>query len=422
MLLSLSARTVMERCDILSHFSEEADCLTRRFATSPMREVNATVADWMRAAGMTVQVDPVGNVIGRYEASAEATAAGAKTLLLGSHLDTVRDAGRYDGPLGVMVALACVERLHRRGERLPFAIEVLGFADEEGVRYHTAYIGSRAAAGIFDPSTLELRDDEGVTLAEAMRQFGGDPDPDVLRTPRWRREELLGYCEVHIEQGPVLEMRDLPVGVVSAISGQNRYALTFAGKAGHAGTVPMLLRHDALCAASEFILATENLAQTTPGLVATVGKIVVRPNASNVIPGHVTLSLDVRHQDGAVLEQACNQLYTKGEQISQERGTGLKWQTVQKDQRIPCDPHLVQMLEQAIEQAGYPVLELPSGAGHDGVSLSQLTTIAMLFVRCKGGVSHHPDESVTVEDVEVALNVMDQFLRLLGDELEKGAA
>ena len=422
MLRDLSARTVMERCDILSNFSEEADCLTRRFATDPMHEVNATVADWMRAAGMTVQLDPVGNIIGRYEASAEAMAAGAKTLLLGSHLDTVRDAGRYDGPLGVMVALACVERLHQRGERLPFAIEVLGFADEEGVRYHTAYIGSRAVAGIFDSSTLELRDDEGMTLAEAMRQFGGNPDPDILRTPRWRREELLGYCEVHIEQGPVLEMRGLPVGVVSAISGQNRYALTFVGKAGHAGTVPMLLRHDALCAASEFILATEALAQTTPGLVATVGKIVVRPNASNVIPGHVTLSLDVRHQDGAVLEQVCNQLYTKGEQISQERGTGLTWQTVQKDQRILCDPHLVQLLERSIEQVGYPVLALPSGAGHDGVSLSQLTTIAMLFVRCKGGVSHHPGESVSVEDVEVALNVMDQFLCLLGDELEKGAA
>ncbi len=421
MLLDLSARTVMERCDILSHFSEEAGSLTRRFATGPMREVNATVAAWMRAAGMTVQVDPVGNIIGRYEATTEVAAEGTKTLLLGSHLDTVRDAGKYDGPLGVMVALACVERLHQREERLPFAIEVLGFADEEGVRYHTAYIGSRAAAGIFDASTLELSDDEGVILAEAIRQSGGNPDPDVLCTPRWRREDLLGYCEVHIEQGPVLEMRDLPVGVVSAISGQNRYALTFVGKAGHAGTVPMLLRHDALCAASEFILATEALAQTTPGLVATVGKITVRPNASNVIPGHVTLSLDVRHQDGAVLEQACNQLYTEGEHISQERGIGLRWHTVQKDQRIPCDPHLVRVLEQSIEQAGYPILALPSGAGHDGVSLSHLTTIAMLFVRCKGGISHHPDESVAVEDVEVALDVMDQFLRSLADTSEMGA-
>lgn len=417
MSLDLSARTVMERCEILSHISEEADCLTRRFATPAMREVNEVVATWMRIAGMTVQIDAIGNIIGRYEASTP----GAKTLLLGSHLDTVRDAGKYDGPLGVMVALACVERLHQRGERLPFAIEVLGFADEEGVRYHTAYIGSRAVAGIFDVSTLELRDEDGIPLADAIRQFGGNPDPEVLRTPRWQREKLLGYCEVHIEQGPVLEERDLPVGWVPAISGQNRYALTFIGKAGHAGTVPMELRQDALCAASEFILAVESLARTTSGLVATVGKITVRSGASNVIPGHVVASLDVRHKSGAVLEQACKELRTEGNQISQKRGVTLNWQTVQTDQTIYCAPHMANLLAQAIKQVGYPAFILPSGAGHDGVSLSEITDIAMLFVRCKGGISHHPDESVTAEDVEVALNVMDQFLRSFENELEAGA-
>ncbi len=417
MSLDLSARTVMERCEILSHISEEADCLTRRFATPAMREVNEVVATWMRIAGMTVQIDAIGNIIGRYEASTP----GAKTLLLGSHLDTVRDAGKYDGPLGVMVALACVERLHQRGERLPFAIEVLGFADEEGVRYHTAYIGSRAVAGIFDVSTLELRDEDGISLADAIRQFGGNPDPEVLRTPRWQREKLLGYCEVHIEQGPVLEERDLPVGWVPAISGQNRYALTFVGKAGHAGTVPTELRQDALCAASEFILAVESLARTTSGLVATVGKIVVQSSASNVIPGHVVISLDVRHKSGAVLEQACKELRTEGNQISQKRGVTLNWQTVQTDQTIYCAPHMANLLAQAIKQVGYPAFILPSGAGHDGVSLSEITDIAMLFVRCKGGISHHPDESVTAEDVEVALNVMDQFLRSFENELEAGA-
>ncbi len=418
MMFDFSARTVMERCDILSHISEEADCLTRRFATPAMREVNEVVATWMRIAGMTVQIDAIGNIIGRYEASAP----GAKTLLLGSHLDTVRDAGKYDGPLGVMVALACVERLHQRGERLPFAIEVLGFADEEGVRYHTAYIGSRVVAGIFDVSTLELRDEDGISLADAIRQFGGNPDPEVLRTPRWQREKLLGYCEIHIEQGPVLEERDLPVGWVPAISGQNRYALTFVGKAGHAGTVPMELRQDALCAASEFILAVESLARTTSGLVATVGKIVVQSSASNVIPGHVVISLDVRHKSGAVLEQACKELRTEGNQISQKRGVTLNWQTVQTDQTIYCAPHMANLLAQAIKQVGYPAFILPSGAGHDGVSLSEITDIAMLFVRCKGGISHHPDEAVTVEDVEVALKVMDQFLQALRSELEMGEA
>ncbi len=416
--LDLSARTVMERCEFLSRFSEESDVLTRRFATPAMREVNATVAAWMRAAGMTVQVDAIGNIIGRYEPAA---GLAAKTLLLGSHLDTVRDAGKYDGPLGVMVALACVERLHQRGERLPFAIEVLGFADEEGVRYHTAYIGSRAAAGIFDVSTLELRDEDGISLSEAIRQSGGNPDPDVLRTPRWQRDELLGYCEVHIEQGPVLEERNLPVGWVPAISGQNRYALTFTGRAGHAGTVPMDLRQDALCAASEFILATEALARSTPGLVATVGKITVRPGASNVIPGSVVLSLDVRHKNGPVLEQACSELRTKGDQISQRRSVALNWQTVQTDSTIYCAPRLANLLAQAIKQVGYPAFILPSGAGHDGVSLSEITDIAMLFVRCKGGISHHPEESVAVEDVEVALSVMDQFLQSLRGELEMGA-
>lgn len=418
MSFAVSARTVMERCDILSHFSEEADCLTRRFATSAMREVNESVTTWMRAAGMTVQIDSIGNIIGRYEAAMP----GAKTLLLGSHLDTVRDAGKYDGPLGVMVALACIERLHQRGEHLPFAIEVLGFADEEGLRYHTAYIGSRAVAGIFDVSTLELRDKDGISLADAIRQFGGNPDPDVLRTPRWRRDELLGYCEVHIEQGPVLEERNLPVGWVPAISGQNRYALTFVGKAGHAGTVPMDLRQDALCAASEFILATEAQARTTPGLVATVGKIAVRPDASNVIPGHVVISLDIRHKNGSVLEQACHELRTQGDQIGQRRGVILNWQTIQTDQTIYCAPHLADLLAQAIKQVGYPAFILPSGAGHDGVSLSEITDIAMLFVRCKGGISHHPDESVAVEDVEVALKVMDQFLQSLQSELEAGAS
>ncbi len=412
MALDISARTVIERCEILSHFSEEDDCLTRRFATPAMGEVNAIVATWMRAAGMTVQIDHIGNIIGRYEAAIP----NAKTLLLGSHLDTVRVAGKYDGPLGVMVALACVERLHQRGERLPFALEVLGFADEEGVRYHTAYIGSRAVAGIFDRSTLELRDDDGILLAEAIRRYGGNPDPDILSRPRWQRDELLGYCEVHIEQGPVLETRALPVGVVSAISGQNRYLLTFAGKAGHAGTVPMQLRQDALCAAAEFVLATESLARSTPGLVATVGKITVRPGASNVIPSYVSVSLDVRHQDGTILEQACSQLYAKGHQISQERAITHSWQIVQKDRTIYCAPPLVQLMEQAIEQVGYPAFTLPSGAGHDGVSLSKITPIAMLFVRCKGGISHHPDESVTTEDVDVALNVMDQFLHSLAKE------
>jgi len=377
-----------------------------------MRQVNEAVASWMHAAGMTVQQDKVGNLIGRYEASQ----AGAKTLLLGSHLDTVRDAGKYDGPLGVMIAIACVERLYARQERLPFAIEVLGFADEEGLRYHSAYIGSRAVAGTFDPEALHLTDSDGITMAEAIRAFGGDPDPLALQTARWHRDELLAYCEVHIEQGPVLEARNLPVAVVSAIAGQNRITVRFTGEAGHAGTVPMSLRHDALCAGAEFVLAVETVARSLPGLVATVGQVSVHPGASNVIPGQVTLSLDVRHQDDTVREQANRQLEERAREIGTTRHVSANWQMLQGHRAVPCAPHLAELLSQAIEEIGYPTLSLASGAGHDAATVSELSDIAMLFVRCRGGISHNPAESATVEDVEVAIKVLERFLHLLSEK------
>src|SRR6266487_1532318 len=408
MTVNASARTVMERCEILASYSEESDRLTRRFASKAMQQVNETVIAWMYAAGMTVEQDNIGNLIGRYEASH----AGTKTLLLGSHLDTVRDAGKYDGPLGVTIALACVERLNARQVRLPFAIEVLAFADEEGLRYNNAYLGSKFMTGTLDPKVLYLTDTEGITMAEAIRSFGGNPDPDTLQIARWRQDELLGYCEVHIEQGPVLEARNLPVGVVTAISGQNRLSVSFTGEAGHAGTVPMSLRHDALCAAAEFVLSVETLAGSLPGVVATVGQVTVQPGASNVIPGKVVLSLDVRHQDNAVRELASDQLEEMAREICNTRGVSLGWQLLQEHKTIPCAPGLTRLLEQAIEEMGYPLLSLPSGAGHDGVTLSELTNIAMLFVRCRDGISHNPAESVTVEDVDVALNVLERFVLL----------
>ena len=404
-----SARTVMEQCELLASYSEEPDRLTRRFATQALRQASEAVAAWMRAAGMAVERDNVGNLIGRYEANHP----GAKTLLLGSHLDSVRDAGKYDGPLGVMVALACVERLHARQERLPFAIEVLAFADEEGLRYNSAYIGSKVMTGTFNLDALRLQDIDGITMAEAIRASGGEPDPDALQVARWRRDELLGYCEVHIEQGPVLEARNLPVGVVSAIAGQNRIGVSFTGEAGHAGTVPMSLRRDALCAAAEFVVAVETLTRSLPGIVATVGQVSVLPGASNVIPGQVTLSLDVRHQDDAVRELACDQLEELAREICDERNISLDWRLLQEHRTIQCVPSLTRLLVQAIEEMEYPLLSLPSGAGHDAVTLSVLTDIAMLFVRCRGGISHHPAESVTAEDVEVAINVLERFVLLL---------
>jgi allantoate deiminase len=400
-------RTVLERCDALAGFSEEPERLTRRFATTALRQANDAMAGWMRAAGMSVRQDAIGNMIGRYEADRPR----ARTMLLGSHLDSVRDAGRYDGPLGVLVALAAVERLHDQSRRLPFAIEVLAFADEEGVRYHTAYLGSQVVAGRFDPAQLALIDADGVTMAEAIRVFGGDPAR--LAGDARGGDDLLGYCEVHIEQGPVLEHRGFPVGVVTTIAGQSRFAITFIGAAGHAGTVPMELRRDALVAAAEFIGQVNAYARREPGLVATVGQIDAYPNVSNVIPGRVGISLDVRHQQDERREQAIAWLRARADEIAMASGLKVGWNLIQEHRSVPCSDDLTQRLAQAIESLGRPVWRLPSGAGHDGVMISSLAPIAMLFVRCKGGISHNPAESVTEEDVAVAIEVLGRFLELI---------
>ncbi|MGZ3666958.1 MAG: allantoate amidohydrolase [Ktedonobacterales bacterium] len=404
-----AAEVIMARCDQLAACTEEPGRVTRRYGTAAMRAANELVARWMARAGMDVREDNAGNLIGRYEAATP----GGRTLLLGSHLDSVRDAGRYDGPLGVLLAVMLVERLHARGERLPFAIEVLGFADEEGLRFHTAYLGSSVFAGTFDAAALALRDPESVALDEAILAFGGDPAR--LHLDRRDGGDLIGYCEVHIEQGPVLEARGLPVGIVGAIAGQTRCEVRFEGRAGHAGTVPMPLRRDALCAASEFVLAVEAAGRETDGLVATVGQLRVEPDASNVIPGVVVLSLDVRHQEDARREAACEALHRRAEEIARARNVGLRWQTLQRNAAVACSPSMTERLAQAVAAEGIEVLTLPSGAGHDGVSMQRLTDIAMLFVRCERGISHNPAESVEVADVAVAIAVMERFLAVLAE-------
>jgi allantoate deiminase len=399
----------MARCDALAVYTEELGRITRRFATPPMREVNGVVAGWMRAAGMTTRVDAIGNLIGRYNTDRP----DAPTLLLGSHLDSVRDAGRYDGILGVLAALAFVDRLHARGERLPFAVEVLGFADEEGLRYHSAYLGSSVFADTFDREALSFTDPDGISMVDAIRAFGGDPE--ALAASAWRGQAV-AYCEVHIEQGPVLEAQGVPVGVVSGIQGQSRIDVRVTGQAGHAGTVPMAMRHDALCAASELVLVAETLARGTDDLVATAGQLSLYPGASNVIPGEVTLSLDVRHPDDHVREGTCTQIEARARTIAQARGVACDWRELQAHASVPCDAHLRELLARAIEEQGYPVLSIASGAGHDAVILSSLAPIAMLFVRCAGGVSHNPTEAVTEGDVAVALDVLERFVTLLAQE------
>ncbi len=400
-------RIVIERCQYLARCSDEPGAITRPFASEAMRCAHELVGDWMREAGMAVRRDNTGNLRGRFEG------AGETTLLLGSHLDSVRDAGKYDGPLGVAVAIAAVQRLHDAGRRLPFAIEVLAFADEEGLRFGSTYLGSRAVAGTFDLADLDRVDADGVPMRDAIRAFGGDPER--IDGDKWSGERPLGYCEVHIEQGPVLESRDLAVGVVSAIAGQERHRITFTGEAAHAGTTPMDKRRDALVAASVFVQAVEGYAGGNDGLVATVGQLSVRPGAANVVPGEVTLSLDVRHADDALRLRASRHLLDVAAEIAQHRGIGLKTNQVSEDATVPCSRRLVASLSRAVRDNGHPVVELVSGAGHDAVAMSALTEVGMLFVRCKGGISHNPAESVTADDVAVAIDVLSRFLELLAE-------
>jgi allantoate deiminase len=404
------AAEAMERCEILATCSEEPDQLTRPFASEAMRRAHEHAGRWLNDAGMNVRHDNIGNLRGRYDA----VAPGRPTLLLGSHLDSVRGAGKYDGPLGVVVAIAAVKRLHDAKTRLPFGIEVIGFADEEGLRFGSTYLGSRAVAGTFDPGDLDRIDALGMTMAEAIRAFGGDPTR--ISDDRWGEGDLLGYCEVHIEQGPVLEARAVPVGVVSAIAGQSRYALTFKGEAGHAGTVPMEQRRDALAAASEFVLAVEAEARVGEGLVATVGRLEVHPGAANVIPGEVELSLDVRHADDAIRVDALRRILGRANDVPTKRNVAVAAHRLSENAALPCAPRLVSLLSQAVHDAGHPIVQLPSGAGHDGVAMASLTDIGMLFVRCKGGRSHHPAESVAAEDVAVAIDVVARFLELLAKQ------
>jgi hydantoinase/carbamoylase family amidase len=358
---------------------------------------------------MSVRRDNIGNMIGRYEAAA----AGGPALLLGSHLDSVRDAGKYDGPLGVVVAIAAVQRLHDAGRRLPFDIEVIAFADEEGLRFSSTYLGSRAVAGSFDDANLEHKDADGITMAEAITAFGGDPSR--IGEDRWNAGKPLGYFEVHIEQGPVLEGLGLPVGVVTAIAGQARYLVTFTGEAGHAGTVPMRGRRDALAAAAEFVLAVEADAGAHEGVVATVGQLAVHPGASNVIPGAVELSLDVRHADESLRGRHTRRILERADEIAARRGVQASTRLQGDNASVPCAPRLLSLLAKAIEAEGLQVVQLASGAGHDGVPMSAIADVAMLFVRCRGGVSHNPAESVTEQDVSVSIDVLSRFLELLGE-------
>lgn len=395
---------LMGRCHELARFSEQADGLTRVVYTPQHVAANDRVAGWMRAAGMDVRVDAVGNVIGRYEGERP----GLPCLMLGSHLDTVRNAGKYDGMLGVVTPIACVDLLHRAGRRLPFAIEIIGFAEEEGVRFRVPLFGSRGVAGTFDPAYLELRDGDGITLGDAMRGVG--LNPAAFGSAARRREDVIAYVELHIEQGPVLEAEGLPIGAVTAINGQSRFSIEIEGESGHAGTVPMNRRRDALAAAAELVLAVERICSGLPETVGTVGQIAAQPGAGNIIPGLARLSLDVRAPVDKTRQSAVAAIEASLKDICARRG--LTWRMVRTFacDSCPCAPWLMDRIAAAIAAEGIAVRWLPSGAGHDGMAMIALTDIAMIFLRCKGGISHHPAESVTAADAETGARVLLRFI------------
>ena len=392
---------IVRRIDDLAAVSEESDHLTRVYLTEALRQAADLIQSWMREAGMSTHLDAIGNVCGRYEGERP----GAPCLMLGSHYDTVRDAGKWDGPLGVITAIACIADLNRRGKRLPFAIEVIGFADEEGVRFASTLLGSRAVAGTFDARVLNVRDRDGVSMRDALVQFG--LDPDHIGTAARARGDLLAYLELHIEQGPVLEAQNLPVGVVTAIAGATRLAARLTGMAGHAGTVPMALRRDALAGAAECIGAIEQVCRShAAGLVGTVGSIQARPGATNVIPGEVSFSIDMRAPTDMHRKRAVADIVARLEAIAERRQLALQLDVTHENRTVPCAQWLKDQIGQAIGAEGFSVFELPSGAGHDGMAMVDIADVGMIFVRCRGGISHHPDEHVEPADVDAGARVL----------------
>src|SRR5215211_5247295 len=392
---------IVRRIDELAAISEAPKQLARIFLTAQHRATADLLLSWMREAGMRAHLDAIGNVCGRYEGER----VGLPCLMLGSHYDTVRDAGRWDGPLGLISAICCVADLHRRGRRLPFAVEVTGFADEEGVRFSSTLLGSRAVAGSFDGSVLDARDRAGTSMREALKKFG--LNAEHIGTAARARRELLAYLELHIEQGPVLEQNNLPVGVVTAIAGATRLAANLAGKAGHAGTVPMALRRDALAGAAECIVAIEDFCKTDQaGLVGTVGYIDAMPGATNVIPGRVSFTIDIRAPSDAHRKLALADLVRKIEAIAKRRQLILQLDVTHENRSVPCAPWLKGQVADAVAAEGFAVFELPSGAGHDGMAMIDIADVGMIFVRCRGGISHHPDEHVELADADAGARVL----------------
>jgi allantoate deiminase/N-carbamoyl-L-amino-acid hydrolase len=399
---------VMQWAETIGAWSDEEAALTCAYMTEAHRRTASQLAQWMRDAGMDVHIDAVGNVVGRYAAADP----GAKTLITGSHYDTVRNAGKYDGRLGILLPIALVQHLNQRGERLPYHLEVIGFAEEEGVRFKSTFLGSSAITGRFNPALLDQQDADGVTMRQALADAGHDPQAiaAIARDPA----SLLGFVEVHIEQGPVLLERGLPVGVVTAIAGSSRYIVELTGLASHAGTTPMGMRKDASAAAAEIVLLVEQRCGREPSLVGTVGQLEVPGGSVNVVPGACRLSLDIRAEDDSVRLAAVDDVLAGISAICARRQIEERIYKLLEAEAAPCAPRLMEQLGAAVQRAGLPRFDLPSGAGHDAMQMAAITDVAMLFTRCgNGGISHNPLETMTADDAEVAAQVLLDFFRQL---------
>jgi allantoate deiminase len=398
---------ILKQADVLATFTQDAPRVTRTYLSKQHRQAGDYILSLMRDAGMNADYDAMGNIVGRYEAGVPF----APIVMTGSHQDSVRNAGKYDGLFGILSPIACVKALNRQGKRLPYTLEIVGFGDEEGVRFGVTLIGSKAMAGNFDPSWLEKKDSNGITMRQAITDFGGDPDAwKELDRRNEQHGEVAAFVESHIEQGPTLLDEGLAVGVVTAIAGATRMLVKVTGLAGHAGTVPMNARQDALTAASEMVLAVERYCGDNVGLVGTVGKMSVLPGAVNVIPQDVEFTVDVRSGNDVLRIKTVNVICAEFDAIAKRRNVKVESNPFFELKAAPCDEALQQQFAKAIEAQGIKPRFLPSGAGHDAMEFPSVCPIAMLFVRCgNGGISHHPSETMTAEDADVATQTLLYF-------------
>lgn len=390
-----------QRCDQLAAFSQDPSCMDRRYLTKEHKLANQQVALWMQQAGMKVWQDEAGNQWG----SVPSSVPDAPTLVIGSHLDTVPNGGKYDGILGVLLPIALVQYLHDQQQSLPFNLQIVGFGDEEGTRFGATLLGSHAVAGTWHENWATLSDHEGIGLPQALREFG----LDINRIRHGARpQDISTFLEIHIEQGPVLEAQRLPVGIVNAIAGARRFKCSVSGMAGHAGTVPMTMRQDALAGAAEMILAVEKNA-IKQNVVATVGKLTCLSGATNVICGKAEFSIDIRSENDQQRDAAFTLIEQQLQDIAQRRQLSLDIQQTHSAAAVKCDNNLQTRLAAAIRQAGIKPYTLTSGAGHDTMAMANICPVAMLFMRCEKGISHHPAEAICSNDIEVSLLVLLNF-------------